>query len=712
MGTSDDIRKPGDCVQFRQPAEHNGRMIWRLVFLLGFLVLPAESSDPYLWLEDVSSDRALQWVRQQNAHSTAILQASPDFEPIRRRLLDIYNSKQRIPYIEKHGKWYYNFWRDAQHVRGLWRRTTLEEYRKTDPAWETVVDVDALAAKEKENWVWEGVDFLKPNYDRCLLKLSRGGADAQVVREFDPNAKEFVPGGFELPEAKTDVAWLDHDTLYVGTDFGPGTTTDSGYPRLVKEWKRGTPISAARTIFEGKRGDVEVSALVKHDHGHIYELIDQTVTFFSDNLLIRRGDKWVRIDKPADADADTFGDYLLLRLKSDWKIGSNTYVAGTLLAENLEKYLTGERQFAVLFQPDARTSLASYSDTKNHLILNEMENVCGRPVMLTVDKDQWTRSPMEAPAFATVDVNGVDADESDEYFETIENFVTPTSLYLGTAGRAGREVLKSLPAMFDASGLEISQHEATSKDGTQVPYFQVSRKGIALNGDNPTLLYGYGGFEIPMQPYYEPDLGAAWLDRGGVYVLANIRGGGEFGPAWHNAARKEHRQRAYDDFLAVAGDLIARKVTSPRRLGIEGRSNGGLLMGVMLTERPDLFGAVACGSPLLDMRRYTKLLAGASWEDEYGDPDDPKDWAYISKYSPYQNVKEDMKYPPVLFTTSTRDDRVHPGHARKMAARMEEQGHEVLYYENVEGGHAAEANNEQAAFMEALMYTFLWKNLR
>jgi prolyl oligopeptidase len=688
-------------------------MFLRSIILVALLASPVlAAGDPYLWLENVISDRALQWVRAQNARSTALLQAAPEFEPIRKRLLDIFNSKQRIPFVAKGGKFYYNFWRDPQHVRGFWRRTSLDEYRKAAPAWETVLDIDQLAAAEKQNWVWEGADFLKPDYDRCLVSLSRGGADAVVVREFDLNLKQFVAGGFQLPESKTDVTWRNRDTLYVGTDFGPGSMTDSGYPRIVKEWKRGTPLAAARTVFEGQRQDVDVSANVEHDHGHVYEFIDRSTAFFSHELFIRRGDQWVHIDKPADADVDTFGEYILLSPKTDWTVGGNIYRAGSLLADNLEKYLAGDRQFTVLFEPTDRRSLGSFTATKNHLILNELDNVAGRPVLLTLAGDQWTQSPMEAPQFGTVDISGIDPDESDDYFQTTQDLLTPPSLYLGTAGQSGRELLKSLPAFFDSSGLEIAQYEAISKDGTRVPYFQVSRKGMALDGNNSTLLWGYGGFEIPILPGYRPDVGAAWLERGGVYALANIRGGGEFGPSWHNSARKEHRQRAYDDFIAIAEDLIARKVTSPKHLGIQGRSNGGLLMGVMLTERPDLFGAVACGSPLLDMRRYNKLLAGASWMDEYGDPDNPADWAYISKYSPYQNVSEDKKYPPVLFTTSTRDDRVHPGHARKMAARMEEQGHDVLYYENIEGGHGAAANNQQAAFMDSLMYTFLWQNLR
>jgi prolyl oligopeptidase len=681
------------------------------IALLACPLLAAASDDPYAWMEDITGDRSLAWVRQQDARTKAVLEASPDFEPIRARLLEIFNSKQRIPFVTKHGEFLNNFWRDAQHVRGIWRRTTMEEYRKTDPAWETVLDLDQLAASEKKNWVWKGEHVLKPDYDRSLVLLSSGGADAVEVREFDLKLKQFVPAGFEIPEAKTDVSWRNRDALYVGTDFGPGSMTDSGYPRVVKEWKRGTPLSQARTVFEGKATDVDVAADVVHNHGHVYEFINQGTTFFEQTVFIRRGDDWVRIDKPADADVDTYSDYLLLRLKSDWMVNAATYRAGTLMAEKVDAYLAGKRQFTLLFEPSARRSLASFSGTKNYLILNELDNVSSRPVLLNAADGAWTPTSMEAPQFGSVDVSPLDSDESDDYFELIEDFLTPSSLYLGTTGKPGRDLLKSLPAFFDSAGLQIEQHEAISKDGARIPYFQVSRKKMVLDGNNVTLLTGYGGFEISLQPDYQAGVGAAWLERGGVFVVANIRGGGEFGPDWHNAARKEHRQRAYDDFIAVAESLIDRKVTSPQRLGIEGGSNGGLLIGVMLTERPDLFGAVACESPLLDMRRYNKLLAGASWVDEYGNPDDPADWAYIGKYSPYQNVVKDRHYPPVLFSTSTRDDRVHPGHARKMAAKMEDQGHDVLFYENIEGGHRGAANNEQAAFMKALDYTFLWNEL-
>src|SRR5262245_53182227 len=553
---------------------------------------------------------------------------------------------------------------------------------------------------------------LYPTYDRGLVSLSRGGADATVTREFDLTKKEFVTDGFYLPEAKSRVAWRDRNALYVGTDFGADSLTSSGYPRIVKEWKRGSPLADAKTVFEGKPDDVGVTARVVHDHGRTYELISRDVTFFTDEEHVRRGDKWVKIDKPRDAQVSTFADQLLLKLRSDWKLSDKTYAAGSLLATDFDAYLKGERKFTALFEPTARKSLAAWSATKNFLILKELDNVRSKLAVLEPQSGQWTRTPLEAPAFGSVSANGIDADESDDYFLTVADFLTPSSLYLGTVGRAEREKLKSLPAFFKTDGLEISQHAATSKDGTKVPYFQVSRKDVQSNGKNPTLLYGYGGFEIPMIPNYNASVGSAWLERGGVFILANIRGGGEFGPTWHNAARKQNRQRAYDDFIAIAEDLIARKVTSPEHLGIQGGSNGGLLMGVMFTQRPDLFKAVVCQVPLLDMRRYNKLLAGASWMDEFGNPDQPEEWAFISKYSPYQNVLKGKKYPRVLFTTSTRDDRVHPGHARKMVAKMKEQGHDVLYYENIEGGHGGAANNKQTAYMSALAYTFLLKELR
>jgi prolyl oligopeptidase len=667
--------------------------------------------DPYLWLEDITGERSLAWVREQNAATVSELETSDDFATLRQRLLAIFDSKERIPSVDKHGACYYNFWRDATHVRGLWRRTTLEEYKKAEPAWETVLDLDKLAEAEDENWVWKGYEVLRPTYDRALIFLSRGGADSAVMREFDLHTKEIVADGFFLPEAKTDATWRNGDTLYVGTDFGAGSLTRAGYPRIVKEWRRDSALEEARTIFAGRPEDVSVSAVVAHDHGHIYEFVRRRVTFFTNEVHIRRGDEWIRIDKPDDSRLDTFGDQMLLRLRSDWTISGRTYAAGSLLAVDFEAYLRGDRRLAALFEPTERKCLASTSATKNYLIVNELENVRNKLYLLRRQTGQWRRETLDIPVLGSIHARGIDPDESDDYFLTMTDFLRPSGLYLGTAGQTGREQLKSLPLFFVADGLEIGQHEARSKDGTSVPYFQVSRKDLRLDGKNPLLLYGYGGFEVSLLPNYIPSVGAAWLERGGVYVLANIRGGGEFGPAWHYAARKQHRQRAYDDFIAVAEDLIDRKVTSPKHLGIQGGSNGGLLMGVMLTQRPDLFKAVVCQVPLLDMKRFHKLLAGASWVDEYGDPEKPEDWSYISQYSPYQKVRKDQKYPRVLFMTSTRDDRVHPGHARKMFAKMKEQDHDVLYFENIEGGHGGAADNQQAAYMSSLGYTFLIKEL-
>jgi prolyl oligopeptidase len=671
-----------------------------------------ERTDSFLWLEEVDASKSLDWVRAQNATSTKELQARPEFDAIQQRLLSILDSKDRIPFVVKHGQHFYNFWRDDKNPRGLWRRTTLGEYRKASPDWETVLDLDSLAKTEKENWVWKTANVIEPSHDRALVSLSRGGADATVVREFDLRRKQFVPDGFQLTEAKNRVDWRTRDMIYVGTDFGPGSMTKSGYPRVVKEWRRGSPLGTARTVFQGGADDVSVGATAYVDHGEHYEFIERATTFFTDETFVRRGNEFVRIDKPMDVELSTFGKHLLFRPRTAWAVGGKTFAGGSLLAVDFKAYLRGERQLTVLFEPTERTSLESFSATKNYLILNVLDNVRSRPFLLRLTRGEWRRTPLEAPAFGSVRVDGIDAEDSDEYFMVVEDFLTPSTLYHGVAGKDRREKLKSQPAFFNADNLEIQQFEATSKDGTRVPYFQVSRRGLKLDGTHPTLLYGYGGFKISMLPGYTPAMGAAWLERGGVYVLANIRGGGEFGPRWHEAARKENRQRAYDDFIAVAENLITRKVTSPKHLGIQGGSNGGLLVGVMLTQRPDLFGAVVCQVPLLDMRRFNQLLAGASWMDEYGNPDAPAEWEYISRYSPYQNVHAGRKYPRTLFTTSTRDDRVHPGHARKMVARMKEQGHDVLYYENIEGGHGGAANNAQAAHMRALAYTFLWNELR
>ena len=668
--------------------------------------------DRYLWLEDITGERALEWARARNDESAKALETG-DFAALEKRILGILDSDARIPFVEKLGPRYYNFWKDAENPRGLWRRATLDEYRKAQPAWETVLDLDALSDAEHENWVWDGADCLKPAYKRCLISLSRGGADAHVVREFDLETKTFVADGFTLPEAKSSSGWLDADTLYVGTDFGPGSMTSSGYARIVKIWKRGTPLATAETRFEGKADDILAYGLRDHTKGFERDFLLRVITFYANEMFVRRDGRLIRIDKPDSAKASVHRDLLLLELREDWSIGGKTYPAGALLAIDFEGFLKGARRFDILFSPTERKSLAGFSPTRNAILLNELDNVRNRVYAATRTGGRWTRKALPAMSrFATASVDAVDSDETDDYFMAVTDFLTPTRLFLATIGGRAPEMLKRLPAYFDAKGLAVSQHEAVSKDGTRIPYFEVARTTLVRNGRNPTLLYGYGGFEVAELPEYSATLGAGWLEKGGTYVLANIRGGGEFGPKWHRAALKSNRHKAFEDFIAVAEDLVRRKVTSPPHLGIQGGSNGGLLVGNMLTLRPDLFGAIVCQVPLLDMRRYHLLLAGASWVAEYGNPDDPSEWAFIRTFSPYHNLRDGVTYPPTLFMTSTRDDRVHPGHARKMTAKMLGAGQNVLYYENIEGGHGGAANNGQRAHMSALAYTFLWQKLR
>ncbi|MBD8530102.1 MULTISPECIES: prolyl oligopeptidase family protein [unclassified Massilia] len=669
--------------------------------------------DPYAWLEDVGGARPLDWVRARNAVSEAAL-GGPAHDALRARLQGILDAKERIPYVGRHGDYLYNFWRDAAHERGIWRRTTLDEYRKDAPRWDTVIDLDALARSEGDNWVWAGVRYLEPHGTRCLVSLSRGGGDADVVREFDLDARAFVAGGFALPEAKSSVAWIDHDTLFVATDFGPGSMTASGYPRIVKEWKRGTPLQDARLVFEAGFDDLSASARKDLTPGFEREFVTRQIGFYSSELFLREAqfpNKLRKIDKPDDANAYAVRDQLLVELRSDWTVGARTWPQGSLLAIDVDRFLRGERDFEALFTPTATSSLDGVAATRSALLLTVLDKVKNRLVELRREHGAWARREVATPGIGTLGVSVLDEIDSDDYFLTVTDFLTPTTLYLGRVGSDERDRLKAMPAWFDPAPYTVSQFEAKSKDGTLVPYFVVMGRNAKLDGTNPTLLYGYGGFEVSLKPAYSGMIGAGWLEGGGVYVLANIRGGGEFGPRWHQAALKERRQKAFDDFLAVARDLIRRQVSSPRHLGIMGGSNGGLLVGAALTQRPDLFNAVVCQVPLLDMRRYHTLLAGASWMGEYGDPDDPAQWEFIGKYSPYHNVFKDKHYPAVLFTTSTRDDRVHPGHARKMAALMEAQGHAVLYWENTEGGHAGAANNTQQARMWALTYSFLRRQL-
>jgi len=664
--------------------------------------------DPYLWLEDVTGETALDWVRARNAVSMAALEATPGFEELRADLLAILDSDARIPFVGKVGAYYYNYWRDKNNPRGLWRRTSLAEYRQADPTWEIVLDLDKLAKDENENWVWSGASHLPPDYTRCLISLSRGGADATVSREFDLVAKQFVAGGFYRPEAKGGMSWIDRDRVYIQTDFGEGSLTTSGYPRVSKLWRRGTPLSEATVVYEGRPEDMSVSAYHDHTPGFERDFVLRALAFYNSEVYLRGKDgALTRIDVPNSASPSTHREWLTVELRDPWIVGGRTFPAGALLAIRFDDFMAGARNFEVLFEPTPTTSLAGYNWTLNHLILNVMDDVKNRLYVLTPGKPGWARRPFAgAPAFGSVGAWAVDDRESDAYWMTNNDFLTPTTLYYGEIDGSPTKV-KEMPAFFDASDLEVSQHFATSQDGTRVPYFMVAPKNLAREGENPTLLYGYGGFEISMTPSYSALAGRGWLRDGGVYVIANIRGGGEYGPSWHQAALKANRGRAFEDFAAVAEDLFARKVTSPRRLGIQGGSNGGLLVGNMLTWYPTLCAAVVCQVPLLDMKRYNKLLAGASWMAEYGNPDLPEEWEFIRAFSPYHNVRAGESYPAVLFTTSTRDDRVHPGHARKMMALMEAQGHDVLYYENIEGGHGGAANNEQSAYMRALAFAFL-----
>ena len=670
------------------------------------------TDDPFAWLEDVQGDKALAWAKERNAKTLAVLEARSEYKPIYARTLQILDSKDKIPTPELYGDAVYNFWKDDQHERGIWRRTTLASYRTTAPQWETVLDVDALAKADGKPWVFHGAKCLAPAYVRCMVSLSPGGSDASVEREFDTKTREFVSGGFTLPEAKSFIAWRDENTLWLGTDFGSGSLTSSGYPRIVKLWKRGTPVTAATTVFEGKAEDVGSGGRTEILSDGRYDLITRTPAFFREETFLYIGDRLVRLDLPEDARPRVFfRDRLLFSLRSDWTVGGKTYREGSLLAAAVADLLGGARRYEVLFEPSARVSLADVDRTRDRVLIQTLDNVRSRLTALSLKDDGgWSRAEIQTPGIGTADLAAT-SDQSESFFFTYEDFTTPKSLWLAEKGAAPVQV-KSMPAFFDAKGMTTEQFEATSKDGTKIPYFVVRPKGAKSDGTAPTLLYAYGGFEVSSVPSYNGVLGSAWLARGGTYALANIRGGGEFGPAWHKAAVKEQHIHNFEDFAAVAQDLAARKITSARHLGIMGGSQGGLLVSGTLALYPELFHAVVAQVPLADMKRFSHLLAGASWMAEYGDPDKAEDWAYIQTWSPYQLLKPDAKYPTPFYWTNTRDDRVHPAHARKMVAKLEAQGHPVYYFENTEGGHGSGAVNKQTAQVTALQYAYLWMMLR
>ena len=670
-----------------------------------------EGTDPYLWLEDVHGEKSMEWVRTQNARSMAVLRVDPDYQKDYESILKVMDAVDRIPYGDLDHQWVFNFWQDAQHPKGIWRRTSTADYANPAPAWEVLLDLDRLAADEQENWVWKGAEC-SPSLKRCLLHLSRGGGDAVVVREFDLAARTFDTQGFSLQEAKSSITWLDEDSVLFGTDFGPGSMTSSGYPRIVKLWKRGEPMRAARKIYEASASDVGASGVVFHEPTGTIALVQRDVSFFTAEYhWLAPGGKPQQLPLPPGADLKgAQGGHLIFTLRDEWTPAGQAAIAkGSLIAYRMpEDEPVRGKSVSVLYTPDARSSIDEVVAGRDAVYASIYQDVTGRiHAFRSQAPGAWNDSVLPLPGGGSTHIVSANGWGPEAHFR-FESYTTPTTLY-ADAGEGKPVAIKSLPARFDASNLLTEQFFAVSSDGTRIPYFVTRARN--LSGAAPTVLYGYGGFEVSETPNYSANFGMLWLTRGGVFAVANIRGGGEYGPGWHQAALGRNRQKAFDDFQAVAQDLVRRGLTTPAQLGIMGGSNGGLLVSATMVERPELFGAVVCQVPLIDMIRYTQIGAGASWEAEYGDPARPADRAWILSYSPYQNVNPGRKYPPVLFVTATSDDRVTPVHARKMAARMEAQGHEVLFYENTDGGHAAAADHKQAAEMWALSFVYLKQKL-
>lgn len=671
-----------------------------------------EQNDPYLWLEDIHGEKPLAWVKEQNARSRQVLQADPRYQKNYDEILKVLDAQDRIPLGSLKQNYVFNFWQDAANPKGIWRRTTIADYQTANPKWETLLDIDKLSKDEGKSWVFMGAGCT-PDLKRCLVQLSPGGGDATVVREFDLPTLSFVKDGFALTEAKSRTAWVDNDTVLFATDFGKGSLTTSGYPRIVKVWRRGEPIAAAKTVFEGKETDVGASLASCQGPDGTVPLIENRPSFFETEYYTLLPDRsTIKIPLPLSAVVRglTKGQ-LIATLRKDWaqQEGQTPIAKGSLIAFPIRTYLR-TRMFPptkVLFTPDARSSIEGVAPGRDAVYAAIFHNVIGSVHTFRPNGEGWTDTKLDLPDGGSAGIVSAN-DWGPEAEFNFQSFLVPPTLYHDDGGDKPKAI-KSLPARFDASGLVTEQFEATSKDGTKIPYFVVRQKDA--KGPRPTVLFGYGGFEISMTPIYSANFGKLWLTHGGSLVQANIRGGGEFGPSWHDQALTTNRQKAFDDFVAVAEDLEKRTLTTPKQLGILGASNGGLLVSTVMTQHPDLLGAVVCQVPLIDMIRYTRIGAGASWEAEYGDPADPKMRDYILTYSPYQNVSADKKYPPVLFVTATSDDRVTPVHARKMAAKMEAQGHDVLFYENTEGGHAAAADHRQAAKMWALSFVYLAQKL-
>lgn len=696
------------------------------------LPAPDGSTDPWLWLEDITGEDALAWARQRSQAAEQELERPGLSDRIREEARAILDASDRIPGVVQRGGYLYNLWKDAEHPRGLWRRTTLDSYRTEEPDWQVLLDIDALNEAEGEDWVWHGAHLLRPQhedepYRRALVDLSHGGSDADVTREFDLKTLAFVPvedGGFVRPEAKGALAWIDEDTVWAATAVGEDTTTPSGYARHVRLWRRDTRLEDAPVVFEADAEDMSVFAGHDSTPGFERDWVVRLRAFYdTETILVRDREAAARgedgalqsIDVPRDLEVMVHRDLMILSPRSDWQVGEEVFAAGSLVVADADSFLQGDTSsLRTLFQPTDSASLSGVALTRSTVVLTVMEDVVERLEVHTRDEaGQWVRQDLFPELTGSLAVAAVEADVSDEIWLTVTGFLTPTTLLradlapVPTGGDPeGPEVIKAAPARFDAGGLEVTQHFATSEDGTRVPYFQIGPAEEVDGGPQPTLMSGYGGFEISETPAYLGVTGKAWLERGGTYVLANIRGGGEYGPAWHQAALKEKRHRAYEDFAAVARDLHERGVTDPAHLAAQGGSNGGLLIGNMLVAYPELFGALVIQVPLLDMKRYSHLLAGASWMAEYGDPD-TEDWQFLRTFSPYHLLDPARTYPPVLVMTSTRDDRVHPGHARKFTAALEGIGADVRYWENVEGGHGGAVTNEQAAVRHSLLWSFL-----
>ncbi len=669
--------------------------------------------DPFRWLEDIHGARALAWVAQQNTRTAAVLETDPRYELFRREALAIFTAKDRIPYPGFLGDGVDNLWQDATHSHGLWRRTTLTSYATPDPQWNVLLDLDQLSKTEGKSWFWKGATCLRPAERYCLVRLSNGGGDAVRVREFDTATKQFVEGGFDFPVGKQYVDWLDRDTLVVGRDWsGVGADlTASGYPYVVKIVKRGQPIDQAKTVFRGATTDVwaEPRVLTAPDGAVRAIVIQKGLSFFEQAFYLLTDAEPLKLPLPPKTTLQALvRDQLTFTIQQDW----DGFKAGALLAYDLAalKSSPASARPRLILQPSPTQAIDAVRATRNRLIVQLLDNVQGAIEVYDLQDDGWTHKRLAFPKNAALAVRAA-SDDSDRLFVTSEGFLDPTALWAADAATGRVEKIKALPPRFDASKDQVEQRFATSADGTRIPYFLVAPKGMTPNGATPVQMFGYGGFQLSETPAYKPEMGKLWLERGGAYVVANIRGGGEFGPAWHDAALREHRQRAFDDFAAVAKDLIATGVTSPPHLGIYGRSNGGVLMSVSMTQHPELFGAVVIESPLIDMLRYNHLSAGASWVGEYGDPDIPADRAFIAKYSAYQLLKPGVKYPEPYITTNTEDDRVHPGHARKFAAKLESLGDPYLYYENTFGGHANDADPELNARRWARHYVYLSQKL-